>query len=280
MCVLVRWGAWMRVSGLCGSTLHGAEQEGCGGQACMPRAGFQVRCMRACARLHALLNRTCLPILSKSTTMRSNGPPLQVVVDATPTQEGGPDQMATDAPEPTTTTAPSAPDAAATAAPSALDAPPSSTPPTPRSPPSYASKVLMKFLLRTIAVSSYSPNGPVLARAHDADTHLLYKCLRTMFEGADLFGGSLFALAASVVTDQVHHDPLCFRALDEAGLPEAFLAAVKVGVGMHGCCSWAWCAWANLFEVHVCASTTASTRTSPLCAASLVETLTPQLCIT
>jgi hypothetical protein len=34
------------------------------------------------------------------------------------------------------------------------------------------------------------------------------------------FGGGLFALAASVVADLIHHDPLSYRALDEAGLPQ------------------------------------------------------------
>ena len=30
------------------------------------------------------------------------------------------------------------------------------------------------------------------------------------------------------MTDLIHHDPLCFRALDDAGLPQAFLDAVTV----------------------------------------------------
>ena len=56
----------------------------------------------------------------------------------------------------------------------------------------------------------------------------LFECLRVVFASAQDFGGGLFALAASVMTDLIHHDPLCFRTLDEAGLPEAFLAAVQV----------------------------------------------------
>ena len=76
--------------------------------------------------------------------------------------------------------------------------------------------------------------GPPPTTAHytlmqDPDAQCLYRCLRAMFVNAEQFGGSLFALAASVVTDLIHHDPLCYRTLDEAGLPEAFLAAVKVG---------------------------------------------------
>ena len=31
-----------------------------------------------------------------------------------------------------------------------------------------------------------------------------------------------------MVTDLIHHDPLCYRTLDAAGLPEAFLTAVQV----------------------------------------------------
>ena len=45
-----------------------------------------------------------------------------------------------------------------------------------------------------------------------------------MFLRAKDFGGGLFSLAASVMTDLIHHDPLCFGTLDEAGLPQAFLA--------------------------------------------------------
>ena len=56
----------------------------------------------------------------------------------------------------------------------------------------------------------------------------LFECLRVMYASAKDFGGGIFALAASVMTDLIHHDPLCFRVLDEAGLPEAFLAAVQV----------------------------------------------------
>ncbi|KAK9830284.1 hypothetical protein WJX72_010812 [[Myrmecia] bisecta] len=58
----------------------------------------------------------------------------------------------------------------------------------------------------------------------------LFACLRAMFERAREFGGGLFALAASVMTDLIHHDPLCYRALEEAGLPESFLKTIKAGV--------------------------------------------------
>ena len=61
------------------------------------------------------------------------------------------------------------------------------------------------------------------------DSALLYACLRSIIERNELFGGSLFALAASVFTDLVHHDPLVYRELDAAGIPDALIKAAKVG---------------------------------------------------
>lgn len=49
---------------------------------------------------------------------------------------------------------------------------------------------------------------------------LCLRILQTIFQRSREFGGGLFALAASVVADLIHHDPLCYRTLDEAGLPE------------------------------------------------------------
>lgn len=54
------------------------------------------------------------------------------------------------------------------------------------------------------------------------------RALKAMYQRGEEFGGGLFALAASVMTDLIHHEPQCFRQLEEAGLPEAFLTAVKV----------------------------------------------------
>ena len=62
----------------------------------------------------------------------------------------------------------------------------------------------------------------------DEDQNNLYACLRTIFENARIYGGGLFALAASVLTDLIHHDPLCFASLEAAGLPRAFVDAIRV----------------------------------------------------
>lgn len=94
----------------------------------------------------------------------------------------------------------------------------------------YVRRLLLKSLLRAIALASYAPSVGAGTQPHDTDAINLYKCLVTIFLGAKYFGGALFALSSSVVTDLIHHDPLCFRALDEAGVPDAFLDAVAGGI--------------------------------------------------
>ena len=56
------------------------------------------------------------------------------------------------------------------------------------------------------------------ARPSEADSAELYACLRQIFGRAPDFGGGLFALAASVVTDLIHHDPLVYRRALDLGL--------------------------------------------------------------
>ncbi|KAI7840917.1 hypothetical protein COHA_005349 [Chlorella ohadii] len=93
----------------------------------------------------------------------------------------------------------------------------------------YARRLLLKSLLRAIAIASYGV-GSQAQRANEADAATLYACLKTIFQRSREFGGGLFALAASVVADLIHHDPLSYRTLDEAGLPQAFLDSVAAGV--------------------------------------------------
>lgn len=95
----------------------------------------------------------------------------------------------------------------------------------------HLSQVLIKFLLRAIAISSYAPVSGAPTRPSEDDARCLHRALRSIFERAEDFGGGLFALAASVVTDMIHHDPLVYRSLDEAGLPQAVLNAILVSAG-------------------------------------------------
>ena len=90
----------------------------------------------------------------------------------------------------------------------------------------YARRVLLKSLLRAVALASYHHGNGV--RASEDDQGKLFACLKTVIEHGQEFGGALFALAASVMSDLIHHDPLCFRTLEAAGLPEAYLKAIQV----------------------------------------------------
>jgi len=91
--------------------------------------------------------------------------------------------------------------------------------------------MLLRHLLRTIAISSYAPTGNVAAtRPQDEDAALLYRSLKAMYARAAEFGGHLFSLAASVMTDLIHHEPQSYRLLAEAGLPQAFVEAIQAGV--------------------------------------------------
>ncbi|KAL4856977.1 E3 ubiquitin-protein ligase UPL1 [Chlorella vulgaris] len=92
----------------------------------------------------------------------------------------------------------------------------------------YGRRLLLKSLLRAIAMASYTPNGA--QRADERETAELYACVKIIFQRSKEFGGGLFALSASVVADTIHHDPLVYSTLDAAGLPQAFLDSVAGGV--------------------------------------------------
>lgn len=95
----------------------------------------------------------------------------------------------------------------------------------------YARRVLLKSLLRAVALASYH-HGSNNTRVTEEEQSKLFKCLKMILEHGQQFGGALFALASSVMSDLIHHDPLCFKTLDEAGLPEAYLKAVQVTLSL------------------------------------------------
>ena len=90
----------------------------------------------------------------------------------------------------------------------------------------YARRVLLKSLLRAVALASYHHGNGM--RGTEDDQSKLFACLKIVIERGQEFGGALFALAASVMSDLIHHDPLCFGTLEKAGLPEAYLKAIQV----------------------------------------------------
>ncbi|XP_038903258.1 E3 ubiquitin-protein ligase UPL1 isoform X2 [Benincasa hispida] len=93
---------------------------------------------------------------------------------------------------------------------------------------SYHRRLLMKALLRAISLGTYAPGNT--ARFYGSEENLLPHCLCIVFRRAKDFGGGVFSLAATVMSDLIHKDPTCFSILDAAGLPAAFLDAVMDGV--------------------------------------------------
>ncbi|XP_048323503.2 E3 ubiquitin-protein ligase UPL1 isoform X3 [Ziziphus jujuba] len=93
---------------------------------------------------------------------------------------------------------------------------------------SYHRRLLMKVLLRAISLGTYAPGTS--ARVYGSEENLLPHCLCIIFKRAKDFGGGVFSLAATVMSDLIHKDPTCFPVLDAAGLPAAFLEAIMDGV--------------------------------------------------
>ncbi|KAK9156355.1 hypothetical protein Sjap_003835 [Stephania japonica] len=93
---------------------------------------------------------------------------------------------------------------------------------------SYHRRLLMKALLRSISLGTYAPG--TTARLYGSEESLLPQCLCVIFKRAKDFGGGVFSLAATVMSDLIHKDPTCFAVLDAADLPSTFLDALMGGV--------------------------------------------------
>ncbi|CAN1790208.1 E3 ubiquitin-protein ligase UPL1, partial [Linum perenne] len=93
---------------------------------------------------------------------------------------------------------------------------------------SYHRRLLMKVLLRAISLGTYAPGNT--SRVHGSEENVLPQCLSIIFKRAKDFGGGVFSLAATVMSDLIHKDPTCFSVLDAANLPSAFLDAIMDGV--------------------------------------------------
>ncbi|KEH31409.1 E3 ubiquitin-protein ligase UPL1-like protein [Medicago truncatula] len=89
---------------------------------------------------------------------------------------------------------------------------------------SYHRKLLMKALLRAISLGTYAPGNTT--RIYGSEENVLPQCLCIIFRRSKDFGGGVFSLAATVLSDLVQKDPTCFPVLDAAGLPSAFLDAI------------------------------------------------------
>lgn len=92
----------------------------------------------------------------------------------------------------------------------------------------YHRRLLLKALLRAISLGTYAPGSS--ARIYGSEESLLPHCLCSIFRKAKDFGGGVFSLAATVMSDLIHKDPTCFPVLDAAGLPSAFIDSILDGV--------------------------------------------------
>ncbi|XP_026392926.1 E3 ubiquitin-protein ligase UPL1-like isoform X1 [Papaver somniferum] len=92
----------------------------------------------------------------------------------------------------------------------------------------YHRRLLMKALLRAISLGTYAPGSA--ARIYGSEESLLPHCLCIIFRRAKDFGGGVFSLAATVMSDLIHKDPTCYPVLDAANLPAAFLDAIMDGI--------------------------------------------------
>uniref|UniRef100_A0A5B6YM25 HECT-type E3 ubiquitin transferase n=1 Tax=Davidia involucrata TaxID=16924 RepID=A0A5B6YM25_DAVIN len=92
----------------------------------------------------------------------------------------------------------------------------------------YHRRLLMKALLRAISLGTYAPGST--ARIYGSEESLLPHCLCSIFRKAKDFGGGVFSLAATVMSDLIHKDPTCFPVLEAAGLPSAFMDTIMDGV--------------------------------------------------
>ncbi|MCO5577300.1 hypothetical protein L7F22_031127 [Adiantum nelumboides] len=92
----------------------------------------------------------------------------------------------------------------------------------------YRLRLLLKALLRAIALGTYASGNT--SRLHGSEENALPACLCSIFRHAKVFGGGVFSLAASVMSDLINKDPTCFPVLHAAGLPAAFLESISAGV--------------------------------------------------
>ncbi|CAM8937305.1 unnamed protein product [Rhodiola kirilowii] len=88
----------------------------------------------------------------------------------------------------------------------------------------YHRRLLIKALLRAISLGTYAPGAN--ARVCGCEESLLPQCLCIIFKRAKEFGGGIFSLAATVMSDLIHKDPTCYPVLETAGLPYAYMDAI------------------------------------------------------
>lgn len=95
----------------------------------------------------------------------------------------------------------------------------------------HSQKRLIKALLKALGTATYSPANPARGQnSQDNSNSSLSGSLSLIFRQMDRFGGDIYFSAVSLMSEMIHKDPTCFPALQEQGLPDAFLSSVLAGV--------------------------------------------------
>jgi E3 ubiquitin-protein ligase HUWE1 len=95
----------------------------------------------------------------------------------------------------------------------------------------HSQKRLIKALLKALGTATYSPANPARGQtSQDNSNCSLSGSLSLIFRQMDRFGGDIYFSAVSLMSEMIHKDPTCFPALQEQGLPDAFLSSVLAGV--------------------------------------------------
>ena len=86
-------------------------------------------------------------------------------------------------------------------------------------------RVLLKALMRALAVTSFAPGTSTAATTTLEEGSPLCHSLNLMFENPRLFGAGVFSLASNLLSDVMNHEPTCYPKLDALKVPETFLRA-------------------------------------------------------
>ena len=79
----------------------------------------------------------------------------------------------------------------------------------------------MKALLRAISLGTYALGNNATLYGFEESALPFFLC--TIFRRSKDFGGGVFSLAATVMSDLIHKDPTCYSVLDAAGLPNVIV---------------------------------------------------------
>ena len=98
------------------------------------------------------------------------------------------------------------------------------TPPTPTYLVSSTRRVLLKALMRALALTNFSP-GTANVKVAGLEDGTLSVALTLIFRNPKLFGAGVFSLAANLLCDVMNHEPTCYPELEAQNVPQVFLQA-------------------------------------------------------